>query len=246
MVVDDERLAREGMRLLLAAHPDVQIVAEATDVGEAVQGFRQHRPDVLFLDIQMPGGDAFQVLNMLATDLPFVVFVTAYDRYALRAFEVNALDYLLKPVEAQRLAAALQRLRERMGVLSAPAPATLPIELPGLRNDDHVFLKIGRSGCFVQVRNILYITGQGNHSAVQVHNGQRLIVRQTLANWIARLPSECFVQLERSCIVQWSRIQHTHISSHGGTVQFEGAGEELRLGRQAAQRLGRLLAEKHR
>lgn len=244
LIVDDERLARQGLRDLLAAHPDFQIVAEAADITEAAQSVRLHRPDVLFLDIAMPGGDGFQLLDALAPDLPFVVFVTAYDRYALRAFEVNALDYLLKPVEAQRLAVVIQRLRARMGPVAVPV--TMPVELPNLRSEDRVFMKVGNSGCFVQVQDILYVTAQGNHSAVQVHSGQRLIIRETLASWLARLPADRFAQLDRSCIVQWSRIQHTNVTSLGGTVQFDAPGAELRLGRNAAQRLRRLLAEKPR
>ena len=221
-----------------------QILAEAADITKATQSVCLHRPDVLFLDIAMPGGDGFQLLDALAPDLPFVVFVTAYNRYALRAFEVNALDYLLKPVEPQRLALAIQRLRERMGAV--PAPVTMPAELPKLRSEDRVFIRIGNSGCFVQVHDILHVTGQGNHSAVQVHNGQRLIVRQTLASWLARLPAERFAQLDRSCIVQWSRIQHTNLTSLGGILQFDAPDAELRLGRNAVQRLRRLLAEKPR
>ena len=115
LIADDERLARQVLRDLLAAHPDFQIVAEAADVPEAAEAVLRHRPEVLFLDIQIPGG-GFQLLDALAPDLPFVVFVTAGDRYALRAFEVNAVDYLLKPAGPDRLAVALQRLRQRMGL----------------------------------------------------------------------------------------------------------------------------------
>lgn len=244
LIVDDERLARQGLRDLLAAYPDFQIVAEAADITEAAQSVRLHRPDVLLLDIAMPGGDGFQLLDALAPDLPFVVFLTAYDRYALRAFEVNALDYLLKPVEAQRLAVVMRRLRERM--VPAAVPVTMPVELPRLGSEDRVFIKAGNSGYFVQVQDILHVTGQGNRSAVQVCNGQQLIVRQTLASWLGRLPAERFAQLDRSCIVQWARIQHTQLTSLGGAIQFDVPGVELRLGRNAAQRLRRLFAEKLR
>lgn len=123
MIVDDERMARQGLRDLLAAHPDFQIVAEAADITEAAQGVRLHRPKVLFLDIRMPGGDGYQLLDALAPDLPFVVFITAYDRYALRAFEVNAVDYLLKPVAPARLAATIERLRKKISAADLPPPA---------------------------------------------------------------------------------------------------------------------------
>jgi two-component system LytT family response regulator len=123
MIVDDERMARQGLRDLLAAHQDFQIVAEAADITEAAQGVRRHRPKVLFLDIQMPGGDGYQLLDAVGPEVPFVVFVTAYDRYAVRAFEVNAVDYLLKPVAPARLAAAIERLRQKISQAALPAPA---------------------------------------------------------------------------------------------------------------------------
>jgi len=132
LMVDNERLARLVMRDLLAAHPDFQIVAEAADIAEAFEGVRLYRPDVMFLDIQMPGGDGFQLLDALAPELPLVVLVTAYDHYALRAFEANALDYLLKPVEPARLAVAVQRVRQRISLAATPAPTPVaPLRLRG-------------------------------------------------------------------------------------------------------------------
>ena len=241
MIVDDERLARQVMRDLLGAHSDYQIVAEAADVAEAAEGVRLHRPDVLFLDIQMPGGDGFQLLNTLAPNLPFVVFVTAYDRHALRAFEVNAVDYLLKPVEPARLAAALQRLHQRMGATGAPEPAG--VALPKLLKDDRALLPLGNSGCFAPVRDILHVTAQGKHSVVRLCDGREVIVRQTLASWIARLPRALFAPLDRGCIVQWRRIQRADFTASGAKLGFDAPGCELTLGDTAAQRLRRLLAE---
>jgi two-component system, LytTR family, response regulator len=125
LLVDDERPARVVMRDLLAAYPDFQIVAEAADFAEAVQDVRLHRPDVLFLDIKIPGGNGFQLLDALAPELPLVVFVTACEHHALRAFQANALDYLVKPVEPARLAVTVRRLRQRIGLAaSAPQPHT--------------------------------------------------------------------------------------------------------------------------
>jgi two-component system, LytTR family, response regulator len=244
MLVDDERLARRGLRDLLAAHPDFQIVAEAADITEAAQGARLHRPNVVFLDIQMPGGNGFQLLDALAPDLPFVVFVTAYDRHALQAFEVNALDYLLKPVEPDRLAVAIQRLRQRMSTDAVSAPT--PVALPRLRDEDRVLLPLGNSGCFVPVRDILHVTAQGKRSVVQLRDGRRVVVRQTMASWSARLPSGLFAPLDRSCIVQWKQIQRADFTSLGANLGFAAPGCELPLGRAAAQRLRRLLAESPR
>jgi len=239
LIVDDERLARLVLRDLLAAHPDFQIVAEAADITEAAESVRSQRPDVLFLDIQMPGGDGFQLLDALAPNLPFVVFVTAYDRHALRAFEVNALDYLLKPVEPARLTVAIQRLRQH---LDTAAPASTSVALPKLRDEDRVLLPLGNSGCFVPVQDLLHVTAQGKRSVVQLRDGRRVIIRHTMASWIARLPTELFVPLDRGCIVQWKLIQRANFSALGAVVVFDAPGSELALGRAAAQRLRSLLA----
>jgi two-component system, LytTR family, response regulator len=241
MVVDDERLARQVLCDLLAAHPDFQIVAEAADIAEAVEGVRRHRPEVLFLDIQMPGGDGFQLLDALAPDPPFVVFVTAYDRHALRAFEVNALDYLLKPVEPARLAVAIQRLRQRMCGPAAVDPA--PVAPPELLEEDRVLLPLGNSGCFAPVRDILHVSAQGKYSVVRLGDGREVVVRQTLASWSARLPAGLFASLDRSCLVQWGRIQRATFTAHGAILGFDAPGCELTLGRAAAHRLRGLLAK---
>jgi two-component system, LytTR family, response regulator len=244
LVVDDERLARQVLCDLLAAYPDCQIVAEAADMAEGVEQARLHRPDALFLDIQMPGGSGFQLLDALAPDLPFVVFVTAYDRFALRAFEVNALDYLLKPVEPARLALAVDRLRQRLSAPAASAPS--PISLPQLLEQDQLLLPLGHSGCFAPVRDILRVTAQGKHSSVRLADGREVIVRQTMASWVARLPAGIFAALDRSCIVQWRRIQRADYTALGATVGFDLPGCDLTLGRAAAQRLRRLLSESER
>lgn len=244
MVVDDERLARRSLGDLLAAHPDFRIVAEAADIEEAAKGVRLHQPDVLFLDIQMPGGDGFQLLDVLSPELPLVVFVTAYDRHALRAFEVNALDYLLKPVEPDRLAVAIERLRQRMSAAAAPLPT--PVALPWLSDEDRVLLALGNSGCFVPVQDVLHVTARGKHSVVQLRDRRKVIVRQTMASWIERLPAGLFAQLDRSCIVQWRRIQRADLTAQGATLGFEAPGCELMLGSAAAHRLSTLLAGKTR
>jgi len=240
MIVDDERLARQVMRKLLASHPDFQIVGEAANLIEAVEAVRRHKPAVLFLDIQMPGGGGFKLLDALAPDPPFVVFVTAYSRHALRAFEVNALDYLLKPVEPERLAEAVQRLRQRMKV--TPMPDLKSASLPPLLNEDRVLLPLGNSGCFVLVRDILFVTAQGKRTVVQLRDGRKVIVRQTMASWIERLPAGLFAALDRGCIVQWGNINRADFSNLGVKLTFEAPGVELTLGHVAAKRLRPLIA----
>ncbi len=242
LIVDDERLARQVLRGMLAAHPDIEIVAEAPNITEAANAIRQHKPDVLFLDIQMAGGNGFMLLDAIAPELPFVVFITAYDSHALRAFDVNAVDYLLKPVEPERLAEAIQRLRQRAGAANSLEP--IPAALPRLLDDDSVLLPLGNSGCFAPVRDILHITARGKHSVVQLRDGRKVIVRQTLSSWIARLPAHRFTPLDRGCLVHWTQIQHADFTSQGGRIAFGTTGSDLTLGRAAAQRLRTLLAEK--
>lgn len=239
LVVDDERLARQVMRDLLAAHADFEVVAEAATIAEAAERFRLHRPDVLFLDIQMPGGDGFQLLDLIAPELPFVIFVTAYERHALHAFEANALDYLLKPVEPARLALAVERLRQRLQRDGAPEPAAAA--LPRLREEHQVLLPLGNSGCFAPVRDILHVTAQGKHSVVSLRDGRRVVVRQTLATWMLRLPASLFAALDRSCIVQWREVRHANFTVFGARLEFDKPGGELTLGRAGARRLRRLL-----
>ena len=240
VLVDDERLARSLMRNLLAAYNDFQVVAEAANIVEAARVVRSQQPDVLFLDIQMPGGDGFDLLQDLMPSPPHVVFVTAYDRHALRAFEFNVLDYLLKPVAPERFALAIARLRGRIRA-GAPPPAP-SAELPKLQGDDRILIQAGNSGCFVRVHEILHVTALRNYSAVQLLDGRRLVVRDTLTAWARRLPPEMFVHLDRSCLVQWPKVQSSQVTSRGAKVHFGGPGLELELGRSAARRLRELLA----
>jgi two-component system LytT family response regulator len=246
LIVDDERLARQVLRGQLAAHPDFQILAEASNLAEATNAARALRPDIIFLDIQLSGSNGFQLLDALAPDLPYVVFVTAYDQHALRAFDVNALDYLLKPVEPNRLAVTLQRLRKRISLEATSASD--PVSAPLLLKEDHVLLSLGKSGYFVSVQDILCITANGKHSVVQLGDGRKVIVRQTMHNWMERLPEEEFVTLDRSCLVQWRRITRADFTRHGATLGFGTATAtcELSLGRTAAQRLRQLFTERAR
>src|SRR6478736_244228 len=140
LIVDDERLARNELRRLLAVHPDIEIVGEAEDVEDAMEKVAALKPGLIFLDVQMPGADGFSLLERLEPPLPAVIFTTAYDEFAVKAFEFNALDYLLKPVDPNRLVAALERLRQREVTVSAdgtPAPASR------LSLEDKVFVREG-------------------------------------------------------------------------------------------------------
>ncbi|NBX59441.1 MAG: response regulator, partial [Opitutaceae bacterium] len=146
LLIDDERLARNELRRLLKAHPEIEIIGEAVDAADALSKVEALKPDLLFLDIQMPGDDGFTLLEKLEPPLPLVIFTTAYDQFAVKAFEFNALDYLLKPVDPHRLTGALEKLR-----ISRAGPAPAAIAPRRLAPEDKVFVREGERCWFVAV-----------------------------------------------------------------------------------------------
>src|SRR3954463_2930049 len=156
LIIDDERLARNELRRLLAAHADIEIVGEAVDVEDALAKVGLLKPELLFLDVQMPGADGFTLLEQLEAPLPMVIFTTAYDEFAVKAFEFSALDYLLKPVDPNRLVAALEKLRP--GGSAAPRAAVAS----RLTLEDKVFVREGDRCWFVPVKNLRLLESEGN------------------------------------------------------------------------------------
>ena len=192
LIVDDERLARARLRSMVSVHENIRVVAEADSVTSALDAIQATRPDVLFLDIQMPGESGFDLINRL--DRPVnIVFVTAYDEYAIRAFEVNALDYLLKPVHPDRLAQAIDRI--------ATPPTAPPKELRPLERDDFIFLTVGERSKFIRVRTIECILAAGVYSEVVTLDGLRIPVLRPLSEWEKRLPENSFARIHRSIII---------------------------------------------
>ena len=240
LLVDDERLARELLREQLAEYPAFTVVAEAPDIIQALGAVRLHSPDLIFLDIQMPGGDGFELLRQLMPNPPHVVFETAHDRYALRAFEVNALDYLLKPLMPRRFREAISKVERRIRLETAAEPHCP--DLPPLRAADLIHVPAGHSGCFIRMQDILYITSQGNYTAVVTSDQQQFLLRQTLADWLKRLPKEGFLQVDRTCIIHLRRIARAQLSAHAALVRFGDSSAVLELGRSAAERLKRAMA----
>jgi len=203
LLVDDSRLARTELRHLLQAQSDVTVVGEARHADEARQRIQELRPDLLFLDIQMPGQTGFDLLASLDGPAPHVIFTTAYDHYAVRAFEVNALDYLLKPVSESRLAAALAKLRPAVAPAApAPAPAAptpVPSEAP-LGLHEQVFVKEGERCWFVKLADIRLFEISG--SATRVHFGtQQPLIPRTLQQLEARLDPKVFFRANRQQIL---------------------------------------------
>ncbi len=207
LLIDDERLARAELRRLLAAHPDVEIVGEAVNAADGVQQIAALKPDLIFLDVQMPGGSGFDMLAALE-EAPEVIFTTAFDQYALQAFEVNALDYLQKPIQAARMAAALQRCaarHQRLTSAGTVAPATTR----------KLFIKDGERCWFVPVQDIRLFESDGNYTRVYFERQQPLMLR-SLNQLEERLDPHRFFRANRRHIVNLDFIEQVAHNDAGG------------------------------
>ena len=211
IIVDDERLARMEMRRLLAAHADVQIVGEAADVASAKAMIEELTPDLVFLDIQMPDGTGFDVLGQLI-DAPNVIFTTAFDTYAMQAFEANALDYLLKPIEPKRLALALQKIGNEQ-----PSAPERPVQ-----RDSKIFIKDGERCWFVKLEAITLLESEGNYTRVYFEGNRPLLLR-SLGQLEQRLDPALFFRASRRHIVNLDYVANVSPSSTGAlTLQLNG------------------------
>ena len=242
LIIDDETIARDALRSLLLAHPEIEIVASAATVTQAQVLLAREDYDVVFLDIQLRGGSGFDLVPRVRA-AAHVIFVTAHDEHALRAFEVNALDYLLKPVHPDRLARSLRRLREmppeRGGAPSAPDPAAT---LPRLRDDDTVFLKTDSGARFVPLTEIGAILSCENYSEVLLASGEKMLVRRPLKSWEDALPKPPFARAHRQALVNLSRL--TRIEEDGGDgplLHLAGLAASVRASRREWPALRALL-----
>jgi two-component system LytT family response regulator len=252
LLVDDEPLARRGLRLRLAESADIEIIGECGDGVAAVQAIRRERPDLVFLDVQMPGLDGFAVLAELAVEaLPPVVFVTAFDHYALRAFATSAVDYLLKPVDAERLQQALQRVRERrqqhahsahtahllalLGGLSGRSDLSLDEALAAeraeeLRRSDRLSIRDGGRVLLVALANIRWIDAAGDYMCIHTDSGTH-VLRATLRQLESELDPARFPRIHRSTIVNQARVVEMRPHLNGEAFLRLDCGQELKLSR---------------
>jgi two-component system LytT family response regulator len=245
LIVDDEAPARERVATLLADHDDVEVVAECANGPEAVDAITEHRPDLVFLDVQMPEMSGFEVVDAVgAGTIPVLVFVTAYDEFALRAFDARALDYLLKPFTAARFADALDRAR-RVTVADARRErherlgAVLAEVLPPLR-DRRFAAHDGHRVVFLRYRDVDWIEGAGNY--VRLHSaGRRLTLRGTLRATAARLAEAGFRRIHHSCIVNVERIRQVERLDGGAYQVILEDGTALETSRSYADQLTALL-----
>lgn len=230
LIVDDARLARQELRTLLAALPWVQCVGEADDVPAAREAIARLKPDLVLLDVQMPSGTGFDVLDGL-DPAPAVVFVTAYDAYAVRAFQTNALDYLVKPVEAPRLHEALERARQHE-VPVAPAA----VAGGSLNAQDQVFVRDGERCWFVAVGEIRRLVVDGNYTRLWFRDQNALLTR-SLSALEARLPPELFFRANRNTLVNLRRIRSVTPSIGDGYDLALDDGSEVEVSRRQAREL---------
>jgi two-component system LytT family response regulator len=249
ILVDDESLLRRDLRGRLEQHPEIVIVGEADNVQSAVDLVAATRPEIIFLDVQMPPDNGFDLLPRLEgmDPLPVVVFVTAFDRYALRAFEVNALDYLTKPVHPDRLALTVARLQRALSpphAGAAASPALMPPLVPEtpLEVSDLVRLQDGRYLRFVEAGRIAAAQSQGDYTRIHAAGGKPVMIKSTLAHWEARLPAGLFSRISRRLLVNGSLIQQ--VSRPGREkihLVFKDVAQPLTLSRLEFRRLRSLL-----
>ncbi len=228
LIVDDERIARHELVYLLSEHPEIETVGQATSVEEAVEQITRLRPELLFLDVQMPGTSGFELFDRINVEA-HVIFVTAYDEFALRAFEVNALDYLTKPVRPQRLSQAVDRF-----LRSAKSEAQ-PVELA---MSDSILLTIDRRPRFVRIDSIECVLAEGDYTQV-ICNGTSLgMVLKSMKEWERFLPAKHFCRIQRSAIVNCEQVVRFVPALNGGyEVHMRSLTAPLAMSRRYARLL---------
>jgi two-component system, LytTR family, response regulator len=244
VIVDDERLARNKLRSLLAQHPQIRLVGEADSVDSAIETIERTKPDVVFLDIQMPGKSGFDLVNQIGQIGQIgqieqigqinrslkIIFVTAFDEYAIRAFEVNALDYLLKPVNPERLAKAIERL--------ATPPTTPERSSRPLEYNDYLFLPFGDSSRFLRVCEIKCIRAADVYSEIFTASEEKTLVLKPLSEWEERLPEKHFARIHRSMIINIEFVERVEKSfNYSFEVYLRDTGEPFTMSRRYAARL---------
>jgi two-component system LytT family response regulator len=201
LIIDDEFDARADLREMLTAHPEIEIVGEAATLAAARERLARDDYDLVFLDIQLFGGSGFELVPEVSPQAA-IIFVTAHNQHALRAFEVNALDYLLKPVRRERLAASLRRIETRR---NDPASPDLP-PATALRIDDTVHLNCGARSRFVRVADISWIEAEENYCRIELATGTQYLVRRTLKSWEDALPPSAFLRIHRTSLVNLEHV----------------------------------------
>lgn len=199
VIIDDERLARKEMRRLLSEFDEINIVGEAENLAEAVELIEKEKPHIVFLDIQLSNENGFDLIEKTEPNFK-LIFVTAFDAYAIRAFEINALDYLLKPVNPERLAKAIVRLHEET--------TNEKTDLRPLEFDDRIFLELGTRSIFLKVSDISHINSAGDYSEIFTVQNKKYLIEKPLREWEDRLPEKHFLRIHRQTIINLEEIEN--------------------------------------
>lgn len=240
LIVDDEEPARSVVREMLGAHPDIEIIGEAANGLEAVGLATKKRPDIVFLDVQMPKLDGLETVELLDTEIA-VVFATAYDDYALRAFDVNAVDYLLKPFSAERFSAALDRARARVGRHRGFDAAQLAAAArPQGTYCERIVVKDGARVEIIAARDLDFAKGQADYVEL-FSRGRSVLKQQTLQSLEACLDPTLFVRIHRSYLLNLSRLQRIEPWGADSKLAVLSTGEQLPISRAGLTRLNEIL-----
>ena len=234
LIVDDERLARQELRRMLAEHGGVEVAGEARNADEAEDLLERFEPDLLFLDIQMPGRSGLEMLEQFANP-PQTILTTAFDQYAVRGFDLNAVDYLLKPIAPERLAEALRRVRERMQARAAERE-----KAQGAAALEQVFVRDGERCWLVRMEEIALLRSEGNYTRV-VFQGNRPLIPRSLAQIEPRLDAKAFFRANRGEIINLRRVTAITPEGDGYSVALRG-GPNVAVSRRQAKTMREMLA----
>lgn len=229
LIVDDERLARKELRSLLAQHPEIELVGEAESVAQAADLIEVEQPNVVFLDIQLAGETGFDLIEQVAVNFK-TIFVTAFDAYAIRAFEVNALDYLLKPVDPEGLRRAIGKLSTKE---KSPETVCRPLNF-----DDRLLVEQAGHSVFLKINRISHILSSDDYTEVFTIEGRKLLIEKPLNEWEARLPEKHFTRIHRSAIVNLELVERVESwFNRSCRIYLQNYREPLVVSRRYATRL---------
>ncbi len=229
LIVDDERLARKELSTMLAEYEGILVCAEAEDAPSAVKAIEKDNPDIIFLDIQMPGKSGFDLLEEISTKAK-IIFITAFDEYAIRAFEVNALDYLLKPITSERLQRAIERVQVEQEQEALPRKK--------LRYDDRLFTNFDSKLHFLKISSILKIAAAGDYTELFLKDGKKGLTLKSMKEWEARLPENNFCRIHRSSIINMEYIDRMEEwFNYSYRIYMKGSKDPLLLSRRYVAKL---------
>lgn len=234
LIVDDERLARKELRKLLENHQEIKVIGECANADEAIQQVDELKPDLVFLDIQMPEKTGFDMLEEISFT-PDVIFVTAYDEHAIKAFEVNAIDYLLKPVEPERLEEAILKVIKNRRDQQSQADKEI------LDEEDQIFVKDRDRYWFVKLKNVRMFESEGNYVRVYFDNFKPLVLK-SLNNLSLRLNSRKFFRANRKFIINLSWVENIESWFNGGLMVKLKSGEQIEISRRQAAKLKEMMS----